>query len=85
MNLGDRFYSCIEYLEPDPNPDQSISIEQIFMLTSKFHLHSRENSLTEELHDNALLKYSSYNISHLDPELIKWNSPILKLRIGKDV
>ncbi len=82
VKLGEAFFSCIEYLEPDS--DQSYSIEQMFMLTSSFHSYSKRSSFTEALMTRALDTYCNENISHLDEKLIKWNPSIFESEAWKD-
>lgn len=76
VKLGESFFSCIEYFEPDS--DQSSSIEQMFMIASRFHTYSNRSSWTEELRSISLDNYSNENSSNLDLKLIQWNSSLFK-------
>ncbi|MBS0619852.1 MAG: phosphotransferase [Verrucomicrobia bacterium] len=57
-DLGDLPFSCIEYLEPDPNP--SHSLESMFQLAAKFHAHTKNSPWTEALLGKTIYLYIDY-------------------------
>jgi len=66
LQLGERFFSCLEFIPSDPI--QTHSLENLLQFTSTFHGYSRSYSRAEELRGNLAEKYANQTyMEELDP------------------
>lgn len=74
VQLGDDFYSCMEYIEPDEN--SSLTFENMVSLTRRFHMYSYSCLTEQALTLRTLDTHSTLNILQLTQELYRWNPSI---------